>query len=264
IIDITTKVGLALKTVGLFNIQYIVDQNEEVYIIEVNPRASRSIPFISKVTNINVSAIATKVILNHTLAMQKIKPGLLKPKRDKYYVKTPTFSFSKIKGLDTNLGPEMKSTGEAIGYDTTLNKALYKALQASGMKIKDYGTVFITVADEDKKEVVAIASKFYDLGFNIVATKKTQEYLIKHGIKAKLLPKINEGSDIILEWIRKDYIKYIVNTQSSDAISHDQQSDGYLIRTNAALNNITTFTSLDTVKVLLEVLEERGIKVATI
>ena len=262
IVEITRKIGLALKIKGLYNIQFIVDSNEDVYIIEVNPRASRSVPFISKVTGISLSDLATKVMLGQSIKDFNVGEGLLPVTTNKVYVKTPTFSFSKIAGLDINLGPEMKSTGEAIGYDDSLNKALYKALQASGMKIKDYGTVFITVADEDKAEALKLAKRFYDLGFNIVATKNTGQFLKDNGLRVKVLKKLSEGSNEIIDWIKNGYIKYIVNTQSS--YNSTSADDGYIMRTNAGLNNITTFTSLDTVDVLLTILEERGIKVDTI
>ncbi|MDH6604221.1 carbamoyl-phosphate synthase large subunit [Bacilli bacterium PM5-9] len=262
IVDITTKIGLALNIKGLYNIQFIVDKNEDVYIIEVNPRASRTVPFISKVTSTNLSEYATKIMLGYKINDFGLGQGLMPIKSKKVYVKTPTFSFSKIAGLDINLGPEMKSTGEAIGYDISLNKALYKALQASGMKIKDYGTVLITVADEDKEEALKIAKRFYNLGFNIVSTKNTGQFLKDNGLRVKVLKKLSEGSNEIIDWIKNGYIKYIVNTQSSG--SEQSNSDGYTIRTNAALNNITTFTSLDTVNVLLTILEERGIYVDTI
>jgi len=259
IVSITKEIGLALNIVGLYNIQFIVDDNDDVYIIEVNPRASRSIPFISKVTDVNMSKLATKVILGAKLKDISIWTDLLPITTNKYWVKTPTFSFSKIAGLDINLGPEMKSTGEAIGYDYNLNMALYKALQASGMKITDYGTVFITVADNDKEEVLPIAQGFYDLGFNIVATSGTGKFLQANGVNTKILDKISEGSNEIIEWIRNGYIKYIINTTTSTNSSSD--SDGYTIRTNAAINNVNTFTSLDTANVLLSVLLERGIDI---
>ncbi|MFV0380088.1 MAG: carbamoyl-phosphate synthase large subunit [Anaerorhabdus sp.] len=258
---ITKKVGLALKIKGLYNIQFIVDGNDEVYIIEVNPRASRSIPFISKATDINLSKLATRVIMGDKIKDFNIGTGLIKKENKKVYVKTPTFSFSKIAGLDSKLGPEMKSTGEAIGYADTLSKALYKSLQASGMDIKDWGCVFITVADQDKEDTLDIAYRFYNLGFNIVATQNTAAYLKDNGLKVKVLKKISEESDEIIDWIRQGYIKYIINTQQGNPSS---KSDGYIIRTQAALSNVTTFTSLDTVDVLLSVLEERSIRVDTI
>ncbi|WP_423364378.1 carbamoyl-phosphate synthase large subunit [Mycoplasma sp. P36-A1] len=262
IVEITKKIGLALNIKGLYNIQFIVDENNVVYIIEVNPRASRSVPFISKITNVNISALATRIMLGEKLENISLWTGLLPVSTKKYYVKAPTFSFSKISGLDINLGPEMKSTGEAIGYDKTLNLALYKALQASGMKIKDYGTIFITVNDANKAEMLPIAKGFYNLGFNIVSTEGTGAYLKENGMKVKVFTKISQGSNEILDWIKNGYIKYIINTTNNQ--NNDSESDGYIIRTNAAINNITTFTSLDTANVLLSVLEERGIKVDTI
>lgn len=260
---ITKKVGLALNIKGLYNIQFIVDSNDEVYIIEVNPRSSRSVPFISKASGVNICDIATGVMLGKKLCEYDINIDIIHQDKSRYYVKTPTFSFSKISGLDSNLGPEMKSTGEAIGYADTLNKALYKSLQASGMDIKEWGTVFITVADEDKEDALDIAHRFYNLGFNIVATKNTAKFLKEHGLKVKVLKKLTEGSDEILEWIKNGYIKYIVNTMSQYNNSL-VESDGYAIRTSAALANVTTLTSLDTTDVLLTILEERGINVETI
>ncbi|MDR3215589.1 MAG: carbamoyl-phosphate synthase large subunit [Bacilli bacterium] len=261
IVDITKKIGIGLQIKGLYNIQFIVDSNNEVYIIEVNPRASRSVPFISKVTQINLASLATKIMMNDSIKGLGLTSGLYQKRPSKYYVKAPTFSFQKLSGLDVNLGPEMKSTGEAIGYDTTLNKALYKALQASGMKIKDYGTVLITVADDNKAEALSIAQRFYNLGFNLVSTKNTGQYLKDAGLKVKVLKKLSEGSNEIIDWINNDYIKYIVNTQTTGTSS---SNDGYLIRTTAASHNIVTFTSLDTVKVLLSILEERGLNVEPI
>ncbi|MFV0499442.1 MAG: carbamoyl-phosphate synthase large subunit [Bacilli bacterium] len=260
---ITKKVGLALEIIGLYNIQFIVDSNDEVYIIEVNPRASRSVPFISKATNINLSSLATNIMLGSKLKDFNLTVDVINPSRDRYYVKTPTFSFSKIAGLDSSLGPEMKSTGEAIGYAHTLNKALYKSLQASGMQIKEWGTVFITIADEDKEDALDIAFRFYDLGFNIVATKNTAQFLKDNGLKVKVLKKLSEDSTEIIDWIKNGYIKYIINTQSQmdDSLT---QTDGYAIRTSAALSNVTTLTSLDTTDVLLTILEGRSINVETI
>ncbi|MFV0424819.1 MAG: ATP-grasp domain-containing protein, partial [Bacilli bacterium] len=260
IVLITKKVGIALKIKGLYNIQFIVDSNDEVYIIEVNPRASRSVPFISKVTEINICDIATKVMLGKKIKDFNINIDLINSNITKYYVKTPTFSFSKISGLDSNLGPEMKSTGEAIGYASTLNKALYKSLQASGMDIKEWGTVFITVADEDKENVLDIAHRFYDLGFNLVATSNTAKFLKAHGLRVKVLKKLSEDSNEITQWIKNGYIKYIINTGTQNS----SKTDGYQIRTTAALSNVTTLTSLDTADVLLTVLEERSINVETI
>ncbi len=262
IIEVTRKIGLGLKIQGLFNIQFIVTPDEEVYIIEVNPRASRSVPFISKVTKNNLSVMATKIMLGESILEQNLGGEYFTEPQDNFYVKAPTFSFSKIQGLDTYLSPEMKSTGEAIGYDRTLNKALHKALEASGLKLSGYGTVFITVSDEFKPEALKIAKRFYNLGFNLVATENTAKYLIASGLKVKVIGKISEGDMEVIEWIQKGYIKYIVNLGAQN--TGKTQSDGYQIRTTAAINNVSTFTSLDTLNAILDIIEERSINVDTI
>ncbi|MGL5020819.1 MAG: hypothetical protein ACRC5R_02165, partial [Mycoplasmatales bacterium] len=255
IIEITTKIGLGLKIKGLYNIQFIVTPNDEIFIIEVNPRASRSVPFISKITKHNLSVLATKIALGQSIKENNINTTYLKEKENRYYVKVPMFSFSKIKGLDTNLSPEMKSTGEAIGYDVSLNKALYKGLIASGYKLTDYGTILVTISDDHKKEALSVVQRFYELGFNILATKHTAEFLEQNNIKVKVLGKINEGSNDIIDWIEKGLIKYILNIGVED--SKESNDDGYKMRTCAAVNNVSTFTSIDTMKAILDVIEER-------
>ncbi len=262
IIEVTRKIGLGLKIKGLFNIQFIVTPDEQVYIIEVNPRASRSVPFISKITKNNLSVMATKIMLGETITDLNLGGEYFTEPTNSYYVKAPTFSFSKIQGLDTYLSPEMKSTGEAIGYDHTLNKALHKALEASGLKLSGYGTVFITVSDEFKAEALKIANRFYNLGFNLVGTQNTAKYLKEHGLKVKVVGKISEGDMEIIEWIQKGYVKYIVNLGAQN--TGKTQSDGYQIRTTAAINNVSTFTSLDTLNAILDIIEERSINVDTI
>lgn len=182
--------------------------------------------------------------------------------RKSWYVKVPVFSFSKIRGLDAYLSPEMKSTGEAIGYDDKLNRALYKALQASGMHLQNYGTVFATIADKDKEEALPLIRRFYNLGFNIEATGGTAKFLREHGIRTRVLAKISEGSEEIQDALRQGHIAYVINTAEIGSTGHE--SDGYKIRTLATENNITMFTALDTVKVLLDVLEETTICVSTI
>ena len=182
--------------------------------------------------------------------------------KKRYYVKVPVFSFNKIRGLDAYLSPEMKSTGEAIGYDDKLNRALYKALQASGMKLQNYGTVLATIADADKEEALPLIRRFYNLGFNIEATKGTAEFLKANGIRTHVLKKIGEGSDEIPEAIRQGHIAYVINTR--DISSTGNMSDGYEIRRCATDNNVTIFTSLDTVRVLLDVLDENTITISTI
>ncbi|MBQ8339272.1 MAG: carbamoyl-phosphate synthase large subunit, partial [Clostridia bacterium] len=182
--------------------------------------------------------------------------------KTRWYVKVPVFSFNKIRGLDAYLSPEMKSTGEAIGYDNKLNRALYKALQASGMKLQNYGSVLATIADCDKEEALPLIRRFYNLGFNIEATAGTAKFLKNNGIRTHVVKKISDDSDEIKEEIRQGYIAYIINT--SDVGSQGQQNDGYEIRKCATENNVNIFTSLDTVRVLLDVLEETTLCISTI
>ena len=179
----------------------------------------------------------------------------------RYYVKTPTFPFTKLRGLDTYLSPEMKSTGEAIGYDKSLNRALYKSLQAAGIKVQNYGTVFVTLADKDKQRALPLIRRFYKLGFNIEATEGTAAFLKRNGIKTRTKKKISDGSDDIFESFVKGYVTYVVNTQNFSAAS---QEDGYMIRRLAAENNINVFTALSTVNALLNVLEDITMPVSTI
>ncbi len=261
ILQYAKKLGLAIGIVGLYNIQFIVDKDENVFIIEVNPRSSRTVPFLSKATGYSLADIATEVILGKSLKEQGIF-DLYPEEKERYYVKVPVFSFNKIKGMDTYLSPEMKSTGEAIGYDDKLNRALFKALQASGTKVRNYGTVFATFAGNDKEEALPLIQRFYNLGFNIEATPGTARYLKEHGIRTRILKKISDGSDEILNSIRQGHIAYILNTR--DVSSEDQASDGAQIRQCAAENNATLFTSMDTVKVLLDVLEETTLTISTI
>ncbi len=253
--------GVGIGIVGLFNIQFIVDENENVYIIEVNPRSSRTVPFLSKATGYSLADIATDVILGKSLKELGIF-DIYPDEKKRWYVKVPVFSFNKISGLDAYLSPEMKSTGEAIGYDDKLNRALYKALQASGMKVQNYGTVFATIADKDKEEALPLIRRFYNLGFNIEATEGTAKFLKQNGIRTHVLKKISEGSDEIAESLRQGHIAYVINTR--DIASVGQASDGHEIRRYATDNNVTIFTALDTVRVLLDVLEETTLTISTI
>ena len=261
ILQYAKKLGLGIGIVGLYNIQFIVDENENVFIIEVNPRSSRTVPFLSKATGYSLADIATEVILGKSLKEQGIF-DLYPDEKKRWYVKVPVFSFNKIRGLDAYLPPEMKSTGEAIGYDDKLNRALYKALQASGMKLQNYGTVFATIADKDKQEALPLIRRFYDLGFNIEATEGTAKFLKENGIRTRTLKKISDGSDEIQTSIRQGHIAYVINT--SDIGSAGSMNDGYKIRKYATENNVNIFTALDTVKVLLDVLEETTLKISTI
>lgn len=257
--DYTIALGKAIGIIGLFNIQFIVDENDNVFIIEVNPRSSRTVPFLSKATKYNIANIATKVILGKTLKEQGYSEGL-GVEQKMYYVKTPTFSNAKLRGLDIVLSPEMKSTGEAIGYDESLNRAIYKSLKASNMRVVNYGTILVTLADSTKEKALPLIRRFYELGFNIEATSGTAAFLKNNGIKTRVKMKISEGSEEILDSLRKGHVAYVVNT--SDGANSN--TDGYMIRRIAAENNVTVFTSLDTCKALLDVLDEITIKVGTI
>ena len=262
ILSYAKKLGFGIGIIGLYNIQFIVDKEENVYIIEVNPRSSRTVPFLSKATGYSLADIATEVILGKTLKEQGIF-GIYPEEKKRWYVKVPVFSFNKIRGLDAYLSPEMKSTGEAIGYDDKFNRAMYKALQASGMKLQNYGTVFATIADCDKEEALPLIRRFYNLGFNIQATAGTAEYLKKNGIRTHVLGKMSDGSEEIPEAIRKGYLAYIINT--SDIVSNKSaDNDGHRMRLLATENNVNIFTSLDTVSILLDVLEETTLCVSTI
>ena len=261
IIDYTVRLGLGIGIVGLYNIQFIVDATDRVYVIEVNPRSSRTVPFLSKATGVPLADIATKVMLGHSLREQGIT-DVMAPPRQKWYVKAPAFSFSKLRGMDAYLSPEMKSTGEAIGYDRSLTRALYKAMQSSGMKMANYGTIFVTIADRDKEEALPLIRRFYDLGFNIEATRGTADYLRAHRIRTRVRSKLSEGSEEILESLRQGHVNYVISTRDPGSLSHE--SDGAAIRRCAVENNVTMFTALDTVRVLLDVLEEITLCISTI
>ena len=259
ILQYAKKLGLGIGIVGLFNIQFIVDKNDNVFIIEVNPRSSRTVPFLSKATGYSLADIATEVILGKSLKEQGIF-DIYPAEKERFYIKAPVFSFNKIRGLDAYLSPEMKSTGEAIGYDRTMNRALYKALQASGMHLQNYGTVLATIADKDKEEALPLIRRFYQLGFNIEATHGTAKFLKENGIRTHALTKISEGSEEIPNALRQGHIAYVINTRDPGA----NQTDGFEIRKIATEYNVTMFTALDTVRVLLDVLEETTLTISTI
>ena len=259
ILQYAKKLGLGIGIVGLFNIQFIVDSEDNVYIIEVNPRSSRTVPFLSKATGYSLADIATEVILGKSLKEQGFF-DIYPEEAKRWYVKAPVFSFNKIRGLDAYLSPEMKSTGEAIGYDRTMTRAVYKALQASGMHLQNYGTVFATIADKDKEEALPLIRRFYQLGFNIEATIGTALFLKQHGIRTHALAKISDGSDEIPNAMRQGHIAYFINTKDPGS----SESDGAKLRLVATEYNVTMFTALDTVKVLLDVLEETTLTISTI
>ena len=262
VLDYSRRLGLGVGIKGLFNIQFIVDKNDCVHVIEVNPRSSRSVPFISKATGIPLADIAAKVILGVSLKEQGYAE-MYPREKGRYYVKAPAFSFSKLKGMDAYLSPEMKSTGEAIGYDKKLYRAMYKALIASGIKTPTYGTVLISLADEDKEEGAPLARRFYDMGFHLEATEGTADYLNARGMRVRARRKISEGSTEILDLVRSGRVSYVINTRPT--LEHaTSDSDGATLRRCAAQNCITVFSSLDTVKALLNALEELTLRVSTI
>ncbi len=261
IIDYTVRLGLRIGIVGLYNIQFIVAGEDDVYVIEVNPRSSRTVPFLSKSTGVPMAHIATQVILGKKLR-ELGYAEVYGREKERWYVKAPAFSFAKIRGMDSYLSPEMKSTGEAIGYDDKLTRALYKALQATGMHVSNYGTIFVTIADQDKAQALPLVKRFYDLGFNIEATTGTAEFLREHGIRTRTRRKLNEGSNEIIDALRQGHISYVINT--IDINQHNTRLDGYEIRRTAVENNVTVFTALETVRVLLDVLEEITLRVSTI
>lgn len=244
--EYTIKIAKALKVIGLLNIQYVV-QNEDVYVLEVNPRASRTVPFLSKITDLNMTELATKAILNIPISL---KEGLIENKSG-FYVKAPVFSFSKLKEVDITLGPEMKSTGEVMGKDITIEKAVYKALVASGIKIKDYGKVLFTIADKDKQEASELAKLFVDLGYEIVATENTAQYFKKQGIPTETVGKI--GSEYsVLDIIHQKQVELVINTTT---LGKEVSRDGFKIRREAVENAVACLTSLDTARFLLKTLE---------
>ena len=261
ILQYAQKLGIGIGIIGLFNIQFIVDESDNVYIIEVNPRSSRTVPFLSKATGYSLADIATLCMLGLSLQEQGIFEIYPKEK-ERFYVKAPAFSFSKLLGMDAYLSPEMKSTGEAIGYDKKLHRAAYKAMVASGLKLRNYGTVVVSVADEDKEETLPLVERFYNMGFNIEATTETGKFLRNKGIKTRILGKPSEGSTEVLDSIRAGYVSYVINARA--ILSGKHFGDGIAIRQCAAQNNITMLTSLDTVRMLLNVLEEVTLGISTI
>ena len=255
ITDYAIRIGKGFHFIGLYNIQFIVDKDEKVYVLEVNPRSSRTVPFLSKITSVPMSHVATRCVLGESLADQGYQEGV-HPELGRVFCKAPVFSFAKLRSVDTTLGPEMKSTGEALGGDDTLEKALYKALLASGVKIPLHGNVMITVADADKPEGLAIARRFSAIGYGIYATKGTAQYLKDNGIYVRVVNKVNEGEgEDVVDVIRKGRINYVINTMSSTKTANQ---DGFEIRRAAAENNISCFTSFDTAHAILRVLEAQS------
>ena len=255
IAEYAIRIGKGFHFIGLFNIQFIVDKEEKVYVLEVNPRSSRTVPLLSKITEVPMSMIATRCVLGESLKEQGYEEGV-RPERDRFFVKAPVFSFAKLRSVDTILGPEMKSTGEALGSDKTLDKALYKAMLASGVKIPLRGNVLITVADKDKEQAYNLARRFSDIGYGIYATAGTAKYLKEKGLYVREAAKVNdEGNNNVLDIIRRGRVNYVINTMSE---GKETNLDGFLIRRVSAENNISCFTSLDTAGAILKVVEAQN------
>ncbi|MDT9023859.1 carbamoyl-phosphate synthase large subunit [Rossellomorea yichunensis] len=250
IVDYTTRLAKGLNIVGLLNIQYVISKGE-VFVLEVNPRSSRTVPFISKITNVPMANIATKSILGISLKNQGYKSGLI-PEKHGVYVKVPVFSFAKLRRVDITLGPEMKSTGEVMGKDLTLEKALYKGMVAAGMQMKEYGSVLMTVADKDKDEAVLLAKRFIDIGYQILATKGTAEHLTKANIAVREVDKIGSSGPTLLDIIQSGETQLVINTLTK---GKQPARDGFRIRRESVENGIPCLTSLDTAEAILRVIE---------
>ncbi|HPF20425.1 MAG TPA: carbamoyl-phosphate synthase large subunit [Syntrophomonas sp.] len=251
VVEYTTQLALALKVKGLINIQFVEFQ-QELYVLEVNPRSSRTVPFISKVTGIPLVKLATEIMLGKNLPSLGYQSGL-QPAPDFFAVKVPVFSFNKLEQVDITLGPEMKSTGEVMGIDRSLKTALYKGLVAAGMVIPQKGTIVATIADKDKQEAIPILKGFYELGFKLIATQGTAEALRQAGVEVESVRKMKEGSPHIADLIRQGKADFIVNTMTH---GRDQFSDGFFIRRAAVELSVPCLTSLDTLKVMQEVIAE--------
>jgi carbamoyl-phosphate synthase large subunit len=251
IVDITTRIAKGLKVKGLLNIQFVI-HDDKVYVIEVNPRASRTVPFLSKVTGIPMANLATKLIMGKTIREEGYTPGY-HPEEKHISVKVPVFSFAKLRGVDITLGPEMKSTGEVMGRDKNLAKALYKGLLGSGMRIPTHGSVLVTVADKDKKEAIDLIRGYYDLGFKILATSGTAGAITKAGMNVTVVNKLTEGTPNLLDMIRNGEASIVINTLTK---GKTPARDGFRIRREAVENGVVCLTSLDTAKALLQVIEQ--------
>ena len=255
IVDYTQRLALGLNCIGMMNIQFVIHDNQ-VYVIEVNPRASRTVPFLSKVTNIPMAQVATRAILGEQLAEMGYQSGL-HPASENVHIKAPVFSFTKLLKVDTYLGPEMKSTGEVMGSDKNLAKALYKAFEASGLHIPSFGTVLFTIADDSKEEALALAKRFVEIGFSILATSGTADYFEQAGIKTKKVAKISEpAKKHVIDYIREGSLQLVINT--IDKNRQNNAEDGFRIRREAVEHGVPLFTSLDTADAILKVMESQA------
>ena len=256
ITTITSKIAKSLRIVGMINVQFVVKKNE-VFVLEVNPRSSRTVPFLSKVTGIPMAQIATRAMLGEDLVTQGLTPGLMPPP-DTVNVKAPVFSSSKLRDVDTALGPEMKSTGEAIGRDFTLERALDKAFQAANMNVPSCGTVLVTLADKHKLETIPLLRKFHEFGFSFLATRGTSATLSEHGIPSRIVEKIGNSEKDLMYEIKNSRVDLIINTISK---GKNVESDGFKMRRAAAENGIICLTSLDTAHALVKAIRLKASRV---
>ena len=255
LVDYTEKLAKGLNVIGLMNIQYVLFENQ-VYVIEVNPRSSRTVPFLSKITDVPMANLATKVILGAKLKDLGYQNGLV-PEKDGVFVKVPVFSFSKLTKVDISLGPEMKSTGEVMGKDITLEKALYKGMIGAGRKVPLHGAILFTVADKHKEEAAGFARRFHEVGFRIWATEGTANYFKEKGIPCKIGYKIGEDDVNLIDLIQKGKVQYVVNTTTK---GKQAERDGFQIRRMSVENGVPCLTSMDTVEAILKVVESMTFK----
>ena len=253
--EYTKRLAIGLNCVGMMNIQFVI-HDDQVYVIEVNPRASRTVPFLSKVTGIPMAQVATRAILGEDLAEMGYPNGLY-PTSENVHIKAPVFSFTKLLKVDTYLGPEMKSTGEVMGSDKNLEKALYKAFEASGLHIPSFGTVLFTIADDSKEEALSLAKRFVEIGFSILATSGTAKYFEQNGIKCKTVAKIHQASEKhVIDYIRDGSLQMVINTM--DKNRQNNAEDGFHIRRESVEHGVPLFTSLDTADAILKVMESQA------
>lgn len=253
IAEYTRRLAKSLHVIGMINIQFIVCGEEDVYVIEVNPRSSRTVPYISKVTGIPIVDLATQVIIGNTIRGLGYEPGLQK-EADYYAIKMPVFSFEKLRGADIALGPEMKSTGECLGIGKTFNEALYKAFLGAGFHLPKYKKMIITVRDDDKEEIVDIARRFKAIGYEIYATKGTGAALRAKGVDTLYISKLEQDSPNLLDLILGHQIDLVIDTPTQGA---EHSHDGFIIRRNAIETGVNVLTAIDTAKALITSLENR-------
>ena len=252
IVEYTRRLALALHVKGLINIQFIAI-GEDVYVIEVNPRSSRTVPYISKVTGIPIVDLAAGVIMGKTISELGYKPGL-QPEAEYYAIKMPVFSFEKIRGAEISLGPEMKSTGECLGVAKTFNEALYKAFLGAGVNLPKYKNLIMTVKDADKGEAVEIGRRFERLGYTIYATRSTAAALNEAGVKARKVNKISQESPTVMDLILGHKIDLVIDTPTQ---GRDKSRDGFLIRRTSIETGVNVITAMDTARALVSSLENK-------